>query len=334
MNVRNGIPSNGLAVRGSLCVSKRRTANKWTLTALIAFAVLLFVAKDAAAAPNCNNGQAPPNMTIQIYNNSTTDNIYPVLFAGAKSATDTWLQACFQLTEAQLRSNPFPRAMQYRMYINCCGSGENGIPPSGSVTITLPLYSPLVESINPKVSGQLIDWWQGGGINFYRAPATSTTPPAVLKQHWDVDQNDNAITPATNPPTCKGCMLHFFKAPNSIPNSDPQQLTEHTLGAEPLNPERALPRQPARLWVPNNVDYDVSYVNYVYMPAVMEPFGNAFIGYIGSPIALSDFDAASSKWYQSSLGTGWPLYKSAGSETVSGKFPSALENFSEYRGFR
>jgi hypothetical protein len=122
-------------------------------------------------------------------------------------------------------------------------------------------------------------------------------------------------------------MLHFFIAPVSIPNSDPQQLTEHTLGAEPLNPDRAMRGQPARLWVSNNVDYDVSYVNYVFMPAVMEPFANHFIGYIGSPIALNDFDAASSKWYKSSLGADWPLYKSAGSETVSGKFPSALEIF-------
>jgi len=327
MNIRNAVPSNNQVVRESLCVSKRPTANKGTLAALIALPVLVFGARDAAAAPNCNNGQAPPNMTIQIYNNSTTDNIYPVLFAGAASKTDTWLQACFQLTEAQLASNPFPRAMQYRMYINCCGSGENGIPPGASVTITLPLYSPLVASINPKVSGQLIDWWQGGGINFYRAPMKSTTPPAVLKQHWDADENANAITPASNPPTCNGCMLHFFKAPASIPNSDPQQLTEHTLGAEPLNPRRALPGQPARLWVSNNVDYDVSYVNYVYMPAVMEPFGNHFIGYIGSPIALSDFDTASSKWYKSDLGAGWPLYNGPGGGTVSGKFPSALEIF-------
>src|ERR1700722_8360939 len=171
MNNRRRVLSKDLLVCGTLCFSKPRTANKWALTALMAFAVLVFSGRNAAAAPlqsiDYTNGQTP-NMTVVIYNNSTTDNIYPVLFAGAPSDTDTWIQACFQLTDAQLAGNQYPRATQYRMYINCCGSGGNGIPPNGSVTISLPLYSPLVGSIKPKLSGQLIDWWQGGGINFYR----------------------------------------------------------------------------------------------------------------------------------------------------------------------
>jgi hypothetical protein len=266
-------------------------------------------------------------MTVKIYNNSTGYNIYPVLFAGAPSVTDTWIQACFQLTDAQLKDNPYPRASQYRMYINCCGSGENGIPPGGSVTITLPLYSPLVDSIDPKQSGQLIDWWQGGGINFYRAEATDTKPPTALQQHWNADQNGNAITPTNNPPTCDGCNLHFFKAPVSIPNNDPQQLTEHTLGAQPINPDHTKPGQPARLWVPDNVDYDVSYVNYVYMPAVMEPYGNPLIGYIGSPSSIAHFNTAIDNWYASPLGADWPLYKDSDGKIISGKIPSALEIF-------
>ena len=330
MNNRKSVLSKDFVVCGALCFSKPRTANKWALAALMAFAVLAFGGRNAAAAPpqsiDCTNGQTP-NMTVQIFNNSTSDNIYPVLFAGAPSDTDTWIQACFQLTDAQLEGNPYPRATQYRMYINCCGSGENGIPPGGSATITLPLYSPLVGSIDPKQSGQLIDWWQGGGINFYRAPATNTTPPAVLQQHWKGDQNGNAVTLTNNPPTCHGCNLHFFKAPASIPNNDPQQLTEHTLGAQPINPDHTKKGQPARLWVPDNVDYDVSYVNYVYMPAVMEPYGNSLIGYIGSPSTISNFNAATDKWYASSLGADWPLYNGSGGQTISGKIPSALEIF-------
>ena len=125
------------------------------------------------------------------------------------------------------------------MYIDCCAKGENGIPPGGSETITLPLYSPLVGSIDPKQSGQLIDWWQGGGINFYRAPVTKMEPPAVLQQHWKGDQKGNDVTLADNPPTCNSCNLHFFKAPASIPNNDPQQLTEYTLGAQPINPDHS-----------------------------------------------------------------------------------------------
>ena len=331
MNNRKSVLSKDLVVCGTLCFSKPYTANKWALAALMAFAVLAFGGRNAtAAAPpqsiDCTNGQTP-NMTVKIYNNSTSKNIYPVLFAGAPSDTDTWIQACFQLTDAQLEGNPYPRAIQYRMYINCCANGENGIPPGGSATITLPLYSPLVGSINPKLSGQLIDWWQGGGINFYRAPAADKQPPAVLRQHWKGDQNGNLVTPTNNPPTCNGCNLHFFKAPASIPNNDPQQLTEHTLGAQPINPDHLKPGQPARLWVPDNVDYDVSYVNYVYMPAVMEPYGNPLIGYIGSPSTISNFNAATDKWYASSLGADWPLYKSSDGKIISGKIPSALEIF-------
>jgi hypothetical protein len=320
-----------LVVCGTLCLSKSRTVNKRVLTALIFAAVLVIGGRNAAAAAppqsiNCTNGQTP-TMTVEIYNDSASYNIYPVLFAGAPSGTDTWMQACFQLTDAQLAGSPYPRATQYRMYIDCCAKGENGIPPGGSESITLPLYSPLVGSIDPKQSGQLIDWWQGGGINFYRSPVTNAEPPAVLQQHWKGDQQGNEVTPENNPPTCSSCNLHFFKAPASIPNNDPQQLTEYTLGAQPINPDHGKSGQPARLWVPDNVDYDVSYVNYVYMPAVMEPYGNLLIGYIGSPSTISDFNKAIGKWYASPLGVDWPLYKGNDGKTISDKIPSALEIF-------
>jgi hypothetical protein len=54
-------------------------------------------------------------------------------------------------------------------------------------------------------------------------------------------------------------------------------LIEYTLGAAPLNPQRANANQPYYLWVPDNVDYDVSNVNYAYMPAAIEPYGNTLI---------------------------------------------------------
>ena len=185
--------------------------------------------------------------------------------------------------------------------------GENGIPPGGSVTITLPLYSPLVASINPNKAAQLIDWWQGGGINIYRDSDKIASPPNDLQPHWVADQIANAVKLKNNPPTCgAGCNLHFFIAPASILNAEPQQLMEYSLGAVPINPHHTEPNQPACLWVPNNVDYDVSYVNYVYMPAAMEPYGNPFIGYIGSPGRISDFQTTFVKWQASYMG--WPLY--------------------------
>ena len=32
------------------------------------------------------------------------------------------------------------------MYVNCCDANQNGIPPGGKVTITLPLYSKLTDA--------------------------------------------------------------------------------------------------------------------------------------------------------------------------------------------
>jgi hypothetical protein len=334
MDVRKRVVAAGLAVCRGLCSLESRAVKKWALAALMALAVLAIGGRSAKASPqtsDCTGGHTP-SMTLEIYNNSVHYNIYPVLFAGAPSGTDTWMQACFQLTDGELGANPYPRATQYRMYINCCASGENGIPPGGSATITLPLYSPLVGAIDSKKAGQLIDWWQGGGVNIYRSQAVNAQervaePPAVLQEHWKADQKANGLKLTSNPPTCIGCNLHFFNAPASIPNNDPQQLTEYTLGAQPINPDHTKPDQPARLWVSDNVDFDVSYVNYVYMPAVMEPYGNPLIGYIGSPSKISDFKTAIDNWSASSLGIDWPLYKSNDGKVISGKIPSALEIF-------
>jgi hypothetical protein len=63
------------------------------------------------------------------------------------------------------------------------------------------------------------------------------------------------------------------------------------------------------------------------MPAVMEPYGNLFIGYIGSPSTINDFSKAIGKWYGSPLGVDWPLYKANDGTTLSDKIPSALEIF-------
>jgi hypothetical protein len=202
----------------------------------------------SAQVIDCTNGSPGPNMTIVIYNNSVNFNIYPVLFAGAPSDTDQWMQACFKIPAYQLQQTdnfPYARASQYRIYVNCCASGENGIPPSGSVTIKLLFYSPLLAKIDPTVQNpaQFIDWWQGGGINVYRGPSLGgTRPPTILQSHWADDNNKNrGVTPFSNPPTCSpspGCKLHFFVSPSSIANWEPQQLIEYTLGAAPQDTQR------------------------------------------------------------------------------------------------
>ena len=312
---------------------------------LLVLVLIVFGSLSPATAQvvDCTNGSPGPDMTIQIFNNST-ENIYPVLFAGAPSDTDQWMQACFRIPERDISNLRYPRDSQYRIYVNCCAAGENGIPPSSSVTITLPFYSPLVATINPTEPHQFVDWWQGGGINVY----SGASPPTILQSHWAEDNNQSReVTPNSNPPTCAGCSLHFFVAPASIANWEPQQLIEYTLGAAPVAPPelRTHPdTDPFYLWVPDNVDYDVSNVNYAYSPAAIEPYGNSLIGtccaigWVGSIASIDAINTALDNWRASSLGTDWPSYVDQSSTTnpkatVPRKVPSALEIFLNFNSF-
>ena len=58
---------------------------------------------------------------------------------------------------------PYPTTITNRFYIN----GLTGIPPGGSVTITLPLYTQLVASVNPQSNNQYAEWWQGQNIQIF-----------------------------------------------------------------------------------------------------------------------------------------------------------------------
>jgi hypothetical protein len=124
---------------------------------------------------------------------------------------------------------------------------------------------------------------------------------------------------------------HIFSASTGNPlNNTSQQLIEFTLGAAPVNPAWQKPQQPYYLFDPQNVDYDVSYVNAAFLPAVMEPFGNPLIGYIGAPSTVTQFNKAVTGFLGSAnLGKGWPRYIGGNGSVVAGKVPSALEIFAQ-----
>jgi hypothetical protein len=79
---------------------------------------------------------------------------------------DIWMQAGFAIPKSQLGDNPYPTPDAFRLYFNPTGTG---IPPHGSITVTLPLYTQLVPSnqVNTKLPDQYIDWWNGGRISIY-----------------------------------------------------------------------------------------------------------------------------------------------------------------------
>ena len=227
-----------------------------------------------------------PQMTVVIYNNSSAYNIYPLIsFPGA--TPDKWLQAFFEVPNADLKTKTYPSASTTRMFVNCCGDVTKGIPPRGSVTVKLPLYSPLVDSIDSTKPDQLIEWWQGGNLNIYQS--TDGKPPQALQNLWKEGKTPvqfkggpaRCISPAT-------CTIFSATTGNPLPNA-PQQLVEWTLGATDLNPDRLKPGQPFFLLNATNVDYDVSYVNTAYLPVVVEAFGNDLQGWVGAAGAIGTF---------------------------------------------
>ena len=302
-------------------IERARALRQSALKAVAALSIFALGGATGAVA----QAETIPQMTIVIYNNSTNANIYPLMsFPG--QTPDEWMQAYFKVKKSELDTKKYASASTTRLYVNCCAAGERGVPPGGSVTIKLPLYSPLVTVIDPAKPRQLIEWWQGGNINLYQSPKASGPPQALLSLWRDATQKP--IRFASGPPNCAGATTcHIFSTTTGNPKpNEPQQLVEFTLGAAPANPNGARPGQPYYLFDPKNVDYDVSYVNSAYLPVVMEPFGNELVGYVGAPTSIPGFQGAVARFLNSAnLAKGWPLYIADDGKVVPGKVPSVLE---------
>jgi hypothetical protein len=274
----------------------------------------------------------PPLMTIQIFNNSAANNIFPVLSAGAEASPDEWLQAAFGTTEAQAKAGAvYPRAAQYRFYIN----PTTGIPPGGAVTVNLPLYSLLTASPSSSLPGQYIDWWQGGRIEIFASagPLTAVYNDRTTQKVVVPVTTGTAVTP--NCPVSAPCQIpQFFSDSAGLSTSLPSQLLEYTLGAR--NPGCTTgPSCP--LWVldAGDVDFDISYVDATFLPAAMEPFDNPGnqVGWIGMIQTIPAFSTAVTNWTKDNslyMGwTGWPQFAPVinGTRTRINKIPSAIHIF-------
>jgi hypothetical protein len=257
-------------------------------------------------------------MTIEIHNNSDRYSIYPVLSTGGHNA-DAWMQAIFKLPISQLADNPYPTPHTFRLYFNPTGAG---IPPHGTVTVTLPLYTQLVptDQVNPKSPDQYIDWWNGGRIALYASPYSDGAPPKALAVDYTGTPTQKLITPVVGAavPVCPACLepLEIFEDTLDLPSNDPAQITEYTLGAIDLS------KDPYTLDV-KNVDYDVSYVDNAFLPAAMEPYHNRVVGWIGTIQKIDPFRAALQKFLTTPAFQGWPQYVDDEKETIL-KVPSAL----------
>jgi hypothetical protein len=250
---------------------------------LLTLALLAFLscASAAVAAPSCLDFSVTP-FTIKIYNNSPNYNIFPVVTT-ATNGPDEWLQGGFQVATADIATRTYGHDFTYRFYIK----PVVGIAQGQSVTLSLPLCTQLVGSPGDgSTKDEWIDWWNGLRILVYADFAfNSKQPPAALSNDLAADQKNGAITLFTPGPACTdGCggQRPVYKSMVTLPTNDPYQLTEYTLAD-------VIKGTPS--WNLNiaNVDYDISYVDEVYLPVAMGPFGNPDVGWIGSISGINKF---------------------------------------------
>lgn len=215
--------------------------------------------------------------TITIYNNSEKT-IYPVI-ATSKNAVNEWIQGCFRTND-----KPYPTDYVYKLYVN----EGLGIAQNSSVEITLPLYSALPEA------DRYVTWWNGGRV--------------LLADRNDRlrDEKDVAISAPTGV-SCQGenteCKLSTYSSDVQFPEDVYAQLSEYTF-ADSIIPAG----QTVRLLKPENVGYNISYVDHVYMPVAIGPKANPYIGYSGSTQALAPFRSNLITFLGNSSGKGWPVY--------------------------
>ena len=212
---------------------------------------------------------------ITIHNNSENATIYPVV-ATSKNSTNEWIQGCFRTDK------PHPTKFVYKLYIN---EGK-GIPPGSSVTVTLPLYSQLSHD-------SYITWWNGGRVLL-------------------ADQNERLRNEKDSPVTlasqlsCQGqdtdCNLTIYSSDTQFPENTYAQLSEYTFG-DSIIPEG----QSRRLLKPENVGYNISYVDHVYLPVAIGVKNNPYIGYSGSTLPLAAFRNHLDNFLKTT-GEGWPVY--------------------------
>ncbi|MEP6968512.1 MAG: hypothetical protein ABI906_10570, partial [Pseudomonadota bacterium] len=273
-------------VMGGFRAGSRRALAK--AVSRVARCIPLFTLGAAMVAAPAGVAAPAPTKVIHIYNNSPRK-LYAVLET-AMTPTDEWLQAVFRTTK--VKKDTFAHTELYRVYID----PENGIAPGASASIRVPFYSQLVSNPNPRRPNQYIDWWNGGRVYLYDEES------AIISNH-NKDQS-HPVTALTAGVSCAGqsvCEpLTIFSGTVGLPVNDPNQLTEYTFADVVTGLGK-----PYQLDV-THVDYDISYVDQVYLPVAIEPVDNKNVGYIGTVQDLPGFRKVLRRFLTD--WEGWPTY--------------------------
>ncbi len=237
-----------------------------------------------------------PTKVMAIYNN-TNETIYPIIetpMTGTvpplPESRDTWLQAQFAIADGELSTKTFTSTQLYRAYIN----GVNGIAPKQAAFVLVPFYSEVVP--NPAggtTPNQYVDWWKSMRLYIYDVQSN-----VVQTQS---ESGVNALTLNTSGPTCAcGCsQVSIFSAVPGLPTNDPSQLFEYTYAT-------VLDQSPAPYPIDRTiVNYNISGVDQIYLPAAMEPFGISTYGYTGTVVDLQTFRNSLNLFLSETV---WPVY--------------------------
>lgn len=285
-------------------------------------------------------GAQVPTKNIKIYNNSSSETIYPVIAAYVGSV-DLWLQAQFKtqvqntFTQTFCNNDPFntscasqtgvPRL--YRAFIN----PSKGILPGQFVSINVPFYTQLAVTTPQTIgtaSGQFIDWWNAQRIFLYDG-ATALN----AARNYNVDQTGKIVppTPVTplsgavapscatdNPYNCEPVPLSYYIGVYPT-GSVPFQLVEYTFGAAEGPPPGGLLPTGSPLSISLGIiNFNISAVDGIYLPVAMQAV--VFPGdpnfavdsqYLGTVSTVPAFRAALNGFIRNGNGPSaaqWPYY--------------------------
>src|SRR6266540_1172763 len=271
-------------------------------------AVLLGGICSATAETVCT-GLCPagPTKTITFHNNSTNDTIFPVIQVPIRKdpihpTPDQWMQAQFKVTDPATQA--FYSTLLYKIYVQ----RNTGIPPGGSVTITLPFYTQLLPadaSNLGRIDDQFIDWWNA--MRIYIFDGKDAVNAAY---NYSVDALGNVVKPtpvhelagaalpscSSDNITCESLVIVSYV--NGFPLSVPVQLVEYTFACATSPTEIRL----------ECVNYNISGVDWMYLPAAIGARGNGTSDntYLGSTEPLDTFRNALTAF--TANGTLWPFF--------------------------
>ncbi|HTZ71200.1 MAG TPA: hypothetical protein VMB71_11165, partial [Acetobacteraceae bacterium] len=250
--------------------------------------------------------QAVPTKTITFYNNSNRT-LFPVVQAPIRLGADVrdlWMQAQFQVGD--VATQVFQTTLLYRIFIN----KDTGVPPQSSVTLTMPFYTQLLPA-NKKnlgtVDDQFIDWWNAMRVYVFDGKDATTAA-----YDYNNDRNGMVIPPIPITPlsgasvpsctssttACEPVAINGYVP--GFPFAIPFQLVEYTFGA-------ALEGPPLSIDL-DIVNYNISAVDNVYLPAAVGASGNNTPNntYLGSTEKIALFRSALKSF--TGNGGSWPYF--------------------------